>query len=195
MQLVSFYTDLSHQEFCLNYIYSWLVWFLLPPDREIAGAIKNLLDAVALVTPHVRSQADRQALERQKREFVRHSKHFSTTLKTFFKENSWALCTLVSTGHLKDLIRYLQHCICVTTAAKLRCSWARTTWSTRPTWSSTSSTRRTLLESRSIATHASSYLFRSAQLSFRFLTVNYRSTWWVRFVWCKLINAFIGIYF
>lgn len=58
--------------------------------REIAGAIKNLLDAVALVTPHVRSQADRQALERQKREFVRHSKHFSTTLKTFFKENSCA---------------------------------------------------------------------------------------------------------
>ncbi|KAI0216475.1 Programmed cell death protein 10-A [Lamellibrachia satsuma] len=53
--------------------------------KDIASAIKYLLDAVNQVVALMSSS--KQALELRKREFVKYSKRFSTTLKDFFKEN------------------------------------------------------------------------------------------------------------
>jgi len=57
--------------------------------KDIANAIKSLLDAVNIVTQcYIKDQAaDKQQVEQRKREFVRYSKKFSTTLKDFFREN------------------------------------------------------------------------------------------------------------
>lgn len=54
--------------------------------REIASAIKKLLDAVNEVTGFIPSLAGKQALDQRKREFVKYSKRFSNTLKEYFKE-------------------------------------------------------------------------------------------------------------
>ncbi|KAF3426469.1 hypothetical protein E2986_04598 [Frieseomelitta varia] len=54
--------------------------------KEIASAIKKLLDAVNEVTAFIRGSAGKQALDQRKREFVKYSKRFSNTLKEFFKE-------------------------------------------------------------------------------------------------------------
>lgn len=54
--------------------------------REIASAIKKLLDAVNEVTTFIRGSAGKQALDQRKREFVKYSKRFSNTLKEYFKE-------------------------------------------------------------------------------------------------------------
>ncbi|XP_076370347.1 programmed cell death protein 10-like [Tachypleus tridentatus] len=54
--------------------------------KEIASAIKKLLDTVYEVTSFIHSTSGRQALEQRKKEFVKCSKRFSNTLKDFFKE-------------------------------------------------------------------------------------------------------------
>ncbi|EFN82915.1 programmed cell death protein 10 [Harpegnathos saltator] len=54
--------------------------------KEIASAIKKLLDAVNEVTAFIPGSAGKQALDQRKREFVKYSKRFSNTLKEYFKE-------------------------------------------------------------------------------------------------------------
>lgn len=54
--------------------------------KEIASAIKKLLDAVNEVSAYIPGSSGKQALEQRKREFVKYSKRFSNTLKEFFKE-------------------------------------------------------------------------------------------------------------
>lgn len=54
--------------------------------REIASAIKKLLDAVNEVNAFIPGSTGKQSLEQRKREFVKYSKRFSNTLKEYFKE-------------------------------------------------------------------------------------------------------------
>ncbi|XP_026468624.1 programmed cell death protein 10-like [Ctenocephalides felis] len=54
--------------------------------KEIASAIKKLLDAVNDVSGFLPGSPAKQALEQRKREFVKYSKRFSNTLKEYFKE-------------------------------------------------------------------------------------------------------------
>lgn len=56
------------------------------PNREIASAIKKLLDAVNEVVGFIPGTSGKQAVEQRKKEFVKYSKKFSTTLKEYFKE-------------------------------------------------------------------------------------------------------------
>jgi len=55
--------------------------------KDIANAIKNLLDAVNSVFVYIHGQQQKQNLELRKRDFVKYSKRFSTTLKDFFRAN------------------------------------------------------------------------------------------------------------
>lgn len=54
--------------------------------KEIASAIKKLLDAVNEVVAFIPGMPGKQAVEHKKKEFVKYSKKFSTTLKEYFKE-------------------------------------------------------------------------------------------------------------
>ncbi|XP_044266491.1 programmed cell death protein 10 isoform X2 [Tribolium madens] len=54
--------------------------------KEIASAIKRLLDAVNEVNGFIPGTTGKQALEQRKREFVKYSKRFSNTLKEYFKQ-------------------------------------------------------------------------------------------------------------
>ncbi|XP_060518079.1 programmed cell death protein 10 isoform X2 [Cylas formicarius] len=54
--------------------------------KEIASAIKKLLDAVNEVNAFIPGSTGKQAVEQRKREFVKYSKKFSNTLKEYFKE-------------------------------------------------------------------------------------------------------------
>ena len=62
--------------------YGFLYFF----SREIASAIKKLLDAVNEVSAYIPGTQGKAALEQRKREFVKYSKRFSNTLKDYFKE-------------------------------------------------------------------------------------------------------------
>jgi hypothetical protein len=66
------------------WIHSFKINFVL--FREIASAIKKLLDAVNEVAGFIPGTTGKQALEQRKREFVKFSKRFSNTLKEYFKE-------------------------------------------------------------------------------------------------------------
>ena len=55
--------------------------------KEIASAIKKLLDAVNEVSVYIPGAQGKHALEQRKREFVKYSKKFSNTLKEYFKVN------------------------------------------------------------------------------------------------------------
>lgn len=59
------------------------IYFLF---REIASAIKKLLDAVNEISGFIPGPNNKQVLEQRKREFVKFSKRFSNTLKDYFKE-------------------------------------------------------------------------------------------------------------
>ncbi|KAL0274198.1 UNVERIFIED_CONTAM: hypothetical protein PYX00_006678 [Menopon gallinae] len=54
--------------------------------KEIASAIKKLLDTVSELSEYLPGPTGKQALEQKKREFVKYSKRFSNTLKEFFRE-------------------------------------------------------------------------------------------------------------
>jgi len=54
--------------------------------KEIASAIKKLLDAVNEVSAYIPGTQGKAALEQRKREFVKYSKRFSNTLKDYFRE-------------------------------------------------------------------------------------------------------------
>uniref|UniRef100_A0A6A7FS81 Programmed cell death protein 10-like n=1 Tax=Hirondellea gigas TaxID=1518452 RepID=A0A6A7FS81_9CRUS len=54
--------------------------------KEIASGIKKLLDAVSSVAEYIPGPQGKQTLEHRKRDFVKHSKRFSNTLKEYFKE-------------------------------------------------------------------------------------------------------------
>lgn len=55
-------------------------------SREIASAIKKLLDVVNEIGNFIPGVTGKQAVEQRKKEFVKYSKKFSTTLKEYFKE-------------------------------------------------------------------------------------------------------------
>lgn len=67
--------------------------------KDIASAIRLLLDSVNNVFPYISSAQARQALEVRKRDFVRYSRNFSNTLKEFFKDNEKQFVFL-SANHL-----------------------------------------------------------------------------------------------
>jgi len=55
--------------------------------KDIAQAIKYLLDAVNDAYRQIHGQDEKSVLDRKKRDFVKYSKKFSTTLKDFFRDN------------------------------------------------------------------------------------------------------------
>ncbi|CAH8667330.1 unnamed protein product [Dicrocoelium dendriticum] len=56
--------------------------------KVIASAIKQMLDAVSQVLDTLPHGAQRQALDEQKRSFLHYCRQFSTTLKSYFKDNN-----------------------------------------------------------------------------------------------------------
>jgi programmed cell death protein 10 len=56
--------------------------------KEIASAIKKTLDSVTNTYQYLKTVDARQALENEKKEFIKYSKHFSNTLKAYFRDNN-----------------------------------------------------------------------------------------------------------
>lgn len=54
--------------------------------KEIASAIKKTLDSVSNTYQYFKTIDGRQALENEKKEFIKYSKHFSNTLKAYFRD-------------------------------------------------------------------------------------------------------------
>ncbi|XP_067948005.1 programmed cell death protein 10-like isoform X2 [Watersipora subatra] len=67
--------------------------------KDIAQAIKHLLDSVNDSFTQLSVIEDRNRLDKKKRDFVKYSKRFSTTLKDFFKDNRRSAVYL-SANHL-----------------------------------------------------------------------------------------------
>jgi programmed cell death protein 10 len=55
--------------------------------KEIASAIKKTLDSVSNTYQYFKTSDGRQALENEKKEFIKYSKNFSNTLKAYFRDN------------------------------------------------------------------------------------------------------------
>ncbi|XP_074598624.1 programmed cell death protein 10 Ccm3 isoform X2 [Brevipalpus obovatus] len=81
--------------------------------KEIASAIKKLLDCVNAITNYIYDPTDKQVIEVRKREFIKYSKKFSNTLKEFFREGQ-SSSVYVSAAHLIHQTNLLQ----VTTKSK-----------------------------------------------------------------------------
>ena len=79
-----------------------LLYFLY--FRDIAQAIKYLLDAVNDAFTQINSLEDRNLLDRKKRDFVKYSKKFSTTLKDFFRDNRFVSIYTYS-NHLLSIFK------------------------------------------------------------------------------------------
>ena len=79
--------ELGTQSLHPSFILSPLSLFYFLYFRDIAQAIKYLLDAVNDAFTQINSLEDRNLLDRKKRDFVKYSKKFSTTLKDFFRDN------------------------------------------------------------------------------------------------------------
>ncbi|CAF1400646.1 unnamed protein product [Adineta steineri] len=56
--------------------------------KEIASAIKKTLDSVSNTYQYFKTIDGRQALENEKKEFIKYSKHFSNTLKAYFRDSN-----------------------------------------------------------------------------------------------------------
>lgn len=67
--------------------------------KEVASAIKKLLDCLTELINTTESGERRQAMEARKRDFIRCSKRFSNKLKEFFKEGQ-AESVFTSAAHL-----------------------------------------------------------------------------------------------
>lgn len=67
--------------------------------KEVASAIKKLLDCLTEIINKTESKSRKQALEDRKRDFIKCSKRFSNKLKEFFKEGQ-AQSVFVSAAHL-----------------------------------------------------------------------------------------------
>jgi len=67
--------------------------------KDIASAIRLLLDSVNNVFMYINSAQHKQAIEQRKREFVRYSRRFSNTLKEFFRD-SGKTYVFLSANHL-----------------------------------------------------------------------------------------------
>lgn len=55
--------------------------------KEIASAIKKTLDSVSNTYQYFKTAEGRQALENEKKEFIKYSKNFSNTLKAYFRDS------------------------------------------------------------------------------------------------------------
>ena len=55
--------------------------------KEIASAIKKTLDCLPNLYQYLKTLEARQTLENEKKEFIKSSKHFSNTLKAYFRDN------------------------------------------------------------------------------------------------------------
>ena len=55
--------------------------------KEIASAIKKTLDSVSNTYQYFKTADGRQALDNEKKEFIKYSKNFSNTLKAYFRDN------------------------------------------------------------------------------------------------------------
>ncbi|XP_055902415.1 programmed cell death protein 10 [Eupeodes corollae] len=79
--------------------------------KEIASAIKKLLDVVNEIGVFVPTLSGKQSIEQRKKEFVKYSKKFSTTLKEYFKEGHSnavfisALCLIRQTNQLMITVK------------------------------------------------------------------------------------------
>jgi programmed cell death protein 10 len=91
--------------------------------KEIASAIKKLLDAVNEVSAYIPGAQGKHALEQRKREFVKYSKKFSNTLKEYFKVTGLGLGRPID----RDM-RVARR------DSRPQCSPRPPTSSTRPTW-------------------------------------------------------------
>ncbi|XP_066593120.1 programmed cell death protein 10 [Prorops nasuta] len=86
------FQELNRKSICLKRILSRIPDEItdrktfLETIKEIASAIKKLLDAVNEVTTFIPGPLGKQTLDQRKREFVKYSKRFSNTLKEYFKE-------------------------------------------------------------------------------------------------------------
>ncbi|XP_060083365.1 programmed cell death protein 10-like [Ylistrum balloti] len=81
--------------------------------KEIASAIKRLLDAVNRVIAEVPStdNGSKQILEERKKEFVRYSKRFSNTLKDFFRDNNQNQSVFISANYLIYQTNVILRCV------------------------------------------------------------------------------------
>lgn len=67
--------------------------------KEVASAIKKLLDCFTEIINQTESASRRQALEDRKRDFIKYSKKFSNKLKEFFREGE-VQAVYLSAAHL-----------------------------------------------------------------------------------------------
>lgn len=75
--------------------------------KEVASAIKKLLDCLTDIINKTQSTSRKQALEDRKRDFIKCSKRFSNKLKEFFKEGQ-AEAVYLSAAHLVNQVYAIQ---------------------------------------------------------------------------------------
>ena len=74
--------------------------------KEIASAIKKTLDSVTNTLQYFKTTDERKALENEKKEFIKSSKHFSNTLKAYFRDSNRD-DVYIAANHLLIQIDYL----------------------------------------------------------------------------------------